>query len=231
MRALVLQCEPDSAAADGGEIPLLLAELGCDVHTARFDLADLSRATITQRPVVIAIVDIGRDANRARFALRCLAGDDDLATVPTLAAIDVIHLANIDFARGYDDFIVKPVVGAELYARVRQLDWRTSSFDSDEIVKIGSLVIDVAGHEARLAGRPVAFTPQEFELLRFMAQHRGRVFSREQLLSNVWGSGYSGGDRTVDIHVRRLRAKLGAVAGGLIETVRNVGYKIRAADE
>ena len=116
---------------------------------------------------------------------------------------------------------------AELYARLRQLDWRSASFASGETMKMGELVIDVAGHEARERGRRVPLTHQEFELLRFLAQHRGKVFTREQLLTRVWGYKYAGGTRTVDIHVRRLRAKLGAVQGGMIETVRNVGYKMR----
>ncbi|MBT8494664.1 MAG: response regulator transcription factor, partial [Deltaproteobacteria bacterium] len=124
-----------------------------------------------------------------------------------------------------------PVVPAELYARVRQLDWRSATFGSDELIKVGDLVIDVAGYEAHLAGRRLDFTHQEFELLRFLAQNRGRVFTRDQLLQKVWGYEYTGGTRTVDIHVRRVRAKLGGNAGGLIVTVRNVGYKMRAADD
>jgi len=125
---------------------------------------------------------------------------------------------------------LKPVVPAELYTRLRQLDWRSATFGSDDLIKVESLVIDVAGYEARVEGRRLELTHQEFELQRFLAQNRGRVYSREQLLSKVWGYRYYGGSRTVDIHVRRLRSKLGAVAGGLIETVRNVGYKMRGGD-
>jgi DNA-binding response OmpR family regulator len=127
-----------------------------------------------------------------------------------------------------NDFILMPLVPAELYARLRQLDWKTSTFGSEEVLKIEDLVIDVAGYEARLGGRRLELTHQEFELLRFLGQHRGRVFTRDQLLERVWGYQYAGGTRTVDIHVRRVRAKLGATAGGLIETVRNVGYKMRS---
>ena len=86
-------------------------------------------------------------------------------------------------------------------------------------------------YEAHLGGRRLDFTHQEFELLRFLAQHRGRVFTRDQLLQRVWGYQYAGGTRTVDIHVRRVRAKLGPVTGGLIATVRNVGYKLRSTDD
>lgn len=98
------------------------------------------------------------------------------------------------------------------------------------MAKIGDLVLDIAGYEARLQGRRLELTHQEFELLKFLAQHRGRVFTRDQLLQKVWGYEYTGGTRTVDIHVRRVRAKLGH-ENGLIETVRNVGYKMRGVGE
>jgi len=93
-------------------------------------------------------------------------------------------------------------------------------------VKVDDLVINVAAYEAQLAGRRIELTHQEFELLRFLGQHRGRVFTREALLERAWGYRYAGGRRTVDIHVCRVRAKLGE-AGSMIETVRNVGYKMR----
>jgi DNA-binding response OmpR family regulator len=89
------------------------------------------------------------------------------------------------------------------------------------------MCIDLAGHEVTVDGRKIDLTHQEFALLRFLSQHRGRVFSREQLLNRVWGVNYYGGSRTVDIHVRRLRMKLGSVADP-IETVRGAGYKMRA---
>ena len=92
---------------------------------------------------------------------------------------------------------------------MRQLDWKSATFGSDEVIKIDDLVIDIAGYEARIAGRRIDLTHQEFELLRFLAQHRGRVFTRQALLERAWGYQYAGGTRTVDIHVRRVRSKLG----------------------
>ncbi len=153
-----------------------------------------------------------------------------LTETPTLVAVSMQRLAGLDFSIGFSDFILKPVVPAELYTRLRQLDWRSATFGSDDLIKVDDLVIDVGGYEARVRGRKLDLTHQEFELLRFLAQNRGKVFTREQLLSKVWGYRYYGGSRTVDIHVRRVRAKLGAVAGGLVETVRNVGYKMRGVD-
>ena len=166
---------------------------------------------------------------RAQRAARKMRSGGVLADTPALVAVTVARLPALDFSVGFDDFVLMPLVPAELYARLRQLDWKTATFGSDEVLKIDDLLIDIAGYEVHLAGRRIDLTHQEFELLRFLAQHRGRVFTRDQLLERVWGYEYAGGTRTVDIHVRRVRAKLGAVAGGLVETVRNVGYKMRAA--
>src|SRR5262249_34619446 len=126
-----------------------------------------------------------------------------------------------------DDFFLVPVVPAELYARLRQVDWRLSSFNADERLKVDDLHIDLAGYEGHLRDRKLELTHQEFELLKFLAQPRGEVWTAEQLPWKVWGYRYFGGPRPVDIHVRRLRAKLGSPADQLIETVRNVGYKLR----
>ena len=102
---------------------------------------------------------------------------------------------------------------------------------ADSPVVAGSLVIDEGSYTASVAGRPIDLTYKEFELLKFLAQHPDRVFTRAQLLQDVWGYDYYGGTRTVDVHVRRLRAKLGHRHEGLIATVRNVGYKAIEPEE
>src|SRR5690606_26848874 len=106
------------------------------------------------------------------------------------------------------------------------------------VIRTGEVVVDDVGYTARVGNRPLDLTFKEFELLKFLAQHPGRVFSRQQLLQEVWGYDYFGGTRTVDVHVRRLRAKLGPENETLIGTVRNVGYRMvlpskeaRAADD
>ncbi|RMH45147.1 MAG: DNA-binding response regulator [Deltaproteobacteria bacterium] len=207
----------------------ILVDLGCRVTAGRFDLGELDDEELYARPPNIVVVDAGDEIPRASRCLRRLGDHEVLGDVPVLLALTVPRLPSLDFSLGFDDFVLEPIVPAELYARLRQLDWRSAAFGSDEVLKVGDLVIDVAGYEAHYRGRRLDFTHQEFELLRFLAQHRGRVFTRDQLLQRVWGYQYGGGTRTVDIHVRRVRAKLGPVAGGLIETVRNVGYKMRAA--
>lgn len=182
-------------------------------------------------PPNFIVIDASDDLHRARGCLKKLGDSARLADLPTLLVVTVPRLSGLDFSLGFDDFVLSPIVPAELYARLRQLDWRTATFGSEEVIKVGELVIDLAGYEARLGGRTLDFTHQEFELVKFLAQNRGRVYTRDQLLQKVWGYQYMGGTRTVDIHVRRVRQKLGPSAGGLIETVRHVGYKMRSGRE
>src|SRR5688500_3807796 len=118
-----------------------------------------------------------------------------------MIAVTVARLPALDFSIGFDDFVLMPIVPAELYARMRQLDWKTATFGSDELLKIDELVIDIAGYEVRLAGRRIELTHQEFELLRYLARPRGRVFTREALVWRAWGYRDAGGPRTVDSHV------------------------------
>lgn len=229
MRAVVICAEPDTARSQPDSVASVLADLGCTVDVTRFDLADLDEERIRRHRSWIVVIEAGDDLMRGQRTLRKLREDGPLADAPVIVATTLARLPALDVSAGMNDFVLMPLVPAELYARLRQLDWRSAAFGSEEVLKIDELVIDVAGYEARLGGRRLELTHQEFELLRFLAQHRGRVFTRDQLLERVWGYQYAGGTRTVDIHVRRVRAKLGASAGGLIETVRNVGYKLRSA--
>jgi DNA-binding response OmpR family regulator len=226
VRVIVICAEPDRAD-EPGTVAGLLIELGCRASLGRFDLGGLDFEAIAEQPPTVVIVEAGDDVARAQKTIKRLRDDGPLIEVPILIAVTVARLPALDFSIGFDDFVLMPIVPAELYARMRQLDWRTATFGSDEILKIDELVIDIAGYEARLGGRRIELTHQEFELLRFLGQHRGRVFTREALLERAWGYRYAGGTRTVDIHVRRVRSKLGDV-GSIIETVRNVGYKMRA---
>lgn len=224
---MVICAEPE-VAPDPGAVATLLSELGCRVSVGRFDLGGLDLDDLAARPPTVVVVEAGDDLGRAHKTIKRLRDDGPkvLVEVPILLAVTVARLSALDFSIGFDDFVLMPLVPAELYARIRQLDWRTATFGSDEVLKIEDLVIDVAGYEVRISGRRIELTHQEFELLRFLAQHRGRVFTREALLERAWGYRYVGGTRTVDIHVRRVRAKLGDL-GSVIETVRNVGYKMR----
>jgi DNA-binding response OmpR family regulator len=226
VRAIVICADPDRAH-EPGTVASVLMELGCRVTLGRFDLGGLDLEQVARERPSVVVVEAGDDVPRAHKTIKRLRDEGPLVETPILIAVNVGGLSRLDFSIGFDDFVLMPLVPVELYSRMRQVDWRTATFGNDDLLKIDDLVIDIAGYEVRLAGRRIELTHQEFELLRYLAQHRGRVFTREALLERAWGYRYAGGTRTVDIHVRRVRAKLGDV-GLLIETVRNVGYKMRA---
>ncbi|HUF52363.1 MAG TPA: response regulator transcription factor [Dehalococcoidia bacterium] len=138
------------------------------------------------------------------------------------------HIANYDTIRDADDFLRDGAPADELVARVRRILWRIARHDSSDVLKVGELVMDMANYTVHIAGHPVELTFKEYELLRFLAVNRDRVFSREALLNNVWGYDFYGGARTVDVHIRRLRSKIEDRHVTFIETVRNVGYRFRS---
>ena len=209
---------------DGGVAAL--RELGCRVQAQ--DLwDDLDEPGHLQQPPAAILVEALDQFDAGRAALVRIRAVPALAEVPCLVAVSVGQVQRLDGNDGFDDCILVPYVPAELYIRIRRAEWRRSEFAGKERIKIGSMCIDLAGHEVTVDGRPVSLTHQEFALLKFLSQNRGRVFSREQLLNRVWGVNYYGGSRTVDIHVRRLRMKLGSMAEP-IETVRGVGYKMKS---
>jgi|SRR5581483_793301 len=125
----------------------------------------------------------------------------------------------------FDDFCLTPFHPRELEARVRHLFFRAGRGPGPELIEYGDLVLNLETYQAACAGRPLDLTYMEYELLKFLAGHPGKVFTRETLLSRVWGYEYYGGARTVDVHIRRLRAKLGEEHANLIQTVRSVGYR------
>jgi DNA-binding response OmpR family regulator len=133
---------------------------------------------------------------------------------------------------GFDDLLLASAGPAEVDVRLRLAMTPVSPSGVDPLIQTGNIIIDEAGYSAKLNGVQLDLTYTEFELLKYLAQHPGRVFSRQQLLSDVWGYDYYGGTRTVDVHVRRLRAKLGPEYESVIGTVRNVGYRfVTPADE
>jgi DNA-binding response OmpR family regulator len=131
---------------------------------------------------------------------------------------------------GVDDVVLDTAGPAEVDARIRLVLGRMAQAEVSTKIQTSGVVIDEASYSAKVQGRPLDLTYKEFELLRFLASHPSRVFTREQLLSEVWGYDYFGGTRTVDVHVRRLRAKLGDLES-LIGTVRNVGYRFNVYED
>lgn len=147
--------------------------------------------------------------------------------LPIIFLVGPEMLDSVDDHLDIDDFVIKPCDVRELTLRVKRLLQRTSNPDSSELIRCGDLVMDLAKCEVSVGSRLVMLTFREYELLKFLASHRGRVFTRDALLNQVWGYDYYGGDRTVDVHIRRLRSKIEDANNTFIETVRNIGYKFR----
>ncbi|HWD24956.1 MAG TPA: response regulator transcription factor [Acidimicrobiales bacterium] len=145
---------------------------------------------------------------------------------PLLLLIDRKHIGELALDEDlFDDFLIAPIDAEELDARLSHLLWRTGRGKQHDLIVYGPLALNLETYQAVVSGRPLDLTFMEYELLRFLAAHPGSVFTREVLLSRVWGYEYFGGARTVDVHIRRLRAKLGEEHASLIETVRSVGYR------
>ena len=147
--------------------------------------------------------------------------------LPIIALVNRETLDTLDTDLDMDDFIVTPCDVIELVLRVKHLLRRTNCRDNSELIKCDDLVIDLAKCEVTLDNKPVVLTFREYELLNFLAKNKERVFTREVLLDKVWGYDYYGGDRTVDVHIRRLRSKIEDSSHTFIETVRNIGYRFR----
>lgn len=185
-----------SALLDAPDADAILVDGRLELALAR-DLCRLIRTTGSQAPVLLLVTEGG---------LAVVAAD-----------------------WGMDEVVLHTCGPAELEARLRLAIGRATADGEEDpeahLIRSGEVTVDDATYTAKIGGRTLDLTFKEFELLKFLAQHPGRVFSRQQLLSEVWGYDYFGGTRTVDVHVRRLRAKLGPEHETLIGTVRNVGYR------
>jgi len=189
---------------------------------------ELLKQVAEQSPDVVLLTLDGRsgDAARLEFA-RKIRQEKRL---PLIALMAKPALASATVSPDIDDFIVEPPDINELVLRINRLLHCSSGAEQTESVKFDDMVIDLARCEVSIKGKPVQLTFKEYELLRFLASNRGRVFSRDVILNQVWGYDYYGGDRTVDVHVRRLRSKIEESGEQtFIETVRNIGYRFKGA--
>lgn len=175
--------------------------------------------------VQAALIDGVKDFFRARDTARMIRATQERAAI--IAIISADHVDGIGADWELDSFIIEPAITSELLARLRLVIGNLSN-DESTTIKVGELVIDQESYQVRIKGRPLDLTYKEFQLLSFLAGRPGRVWSRQQLLQEVWGYDFFGGTRTVDVHVRRLRAKLGPEFESMIGTIRNVGYKLDA---
>ncbi|MGP0048162.1 MAG: winged helix-turn-helix domain-containing protein [Solirubrobacteraceae bacterium] len=172
-------------------------------------------------PAVLIVVAAPGEPVPAHLCAQ-LREDERLAAVPVVLAVDEQHLlADVTIA---DELIVRPYSAAELGVRIQRAR-EQNGIGPDEVVHVGTLEVNLATYQVAIAARRVDFTYMEYELLKFLVTHPRRAFSREALLSAVWDLDYYGGARTVDVHIRRLRAKLGPEHAGRIKTVRGVGYR------
>jgi DNA-binding response OmpR family regulator len=174
----------------------------------------------SRRPELAVIAGAGLSELSER-----LREDEELGDVPQIVALEEAQLEGA--CEAGDELIVAPFTAAELSARISRARLRLHGVDAD-VVRIGGLEMNLATYQVTIDGQPVDFTYMEYELLKFLATNPGRVFTREALLSRVWGYDYFGGARTVDVHVRRVRAKLGQEHAARIKTVRSVGYRFDA---
>jgi DNA-binding response OmpR family regulator len=147
--------------------------------------------------------------------------------LPAIALVPAPRLANLDIRIELDDFVSSPPDADELLIRVKRILWRTRREQGDDIIRAGELIINPSTYEVVLRGRHVNLRYKEYELLRLLATNPGRVYTRDALLSTIWGYDYFGGTRTVDVHIRRLRSKIEDPDHPYIETIWNVGYRFR----
>ena len=196
------------------------AGMACQVDS---DLSQYQVATAGPLPQAV-LLDLGSlDATQSRP----LIGQCRELKLPVLAVVPKERVLDYDPSLNPDEFILCPFAQEELVARVKQAIYRVNGPSGSQILKIGQLVIDLEKYEVRMTGRRVSLTYKEFQLLVLLASSPGRVYSRDMLLSQIWGYEYLGGTRTVDVHVRRLRSKIEDPDNSFIETIWNVGYRFK----
>jgi len=210
---------PDSPAT-------LLKNLGHDVLVVGYDFAELSRRATA---IDIAVVEAGSHIEIGRDAIKRLRERPELVAARVLLCVEVARVSGLDPETGADDFILMPVSAEELAARVRQLQARDKRPGAPLQLRYGEVMLDCEVRQAYIGGRSLGLTPYEFQLLRFLVDRVGRVFTRQELLSRVWGYRHVGRVRTVDTHVLNLRTKLGSL-GERLQSVRGLGYKLLRAD-
>lgn len=203
----------------------ILPALGLLSHQVRVIPAEAS-ALLDLPSGDLILIDGRRDLPAARSLCRVLraTGSD----VPVLLILSEGGLAAVSTDWGVDDIVLESAGPGEVEARLRLAVGRLTGGEGggEPEIRHGELLINESSYTATVRGKVLDLTYKEFELLKYLSQHPGRVFTRQQLLQEVWGYDYFGGTRTVDVHVRRLRAKLGSEYEGLIGTVRNVGYRL-----
>ncbi len=202
--------------------PLIAALLAAGYQPVPIDDVDALDQRVPEGGWTAAVVEVTADLGRA---LAVAGKITEQYSLPALLLIDRTMTADIIGEIGFADFVLSPVDRTELRVRLGRLHSSSPVQADDDIIHFRDLQLNTATYQALVGGAPRDLTFMEYELLRFLVENPGRVWSRDQILSKVWGYDYFGGSRTVDVHVRRLRAKLGEERSSWITTVRSVGYR------
>ena len=212
------------ADQSNGALPLIdvidRAGLSCQVG---HDLSPLEGGTGSP-PAEAVLLDL---ASVERAEAHHLVDRCKQLKLPVLAVVPQESIADHDPSLNPDEFIFCPVRESELVARIKQAIYRVNGPSGSKLLRAGDLTVDLERYDVTMAGRRVTLTYKEFQLLVLLASNPGRVYSRENLLSQIWGYDYLGGTRTVDVHVRRLRSKIEAPGRSFIETIYLVGYRFK----
>jgi DNA-binding response OmpR family regulator len=219
LRVLIIALE--SGAVSGLRSEIARSGFACSIvpHGDK-----LEEEMLAYRPDLV-LVEMNNDLTSAR-TLGLIGEFKDKRKLPVIALVVRESLSDID-AINADDFLLSPYDGRELVLRIKRLLNIAKNGAGGELIECDGLLIDLARYEVTLEGRIIELTFKEYELLKLLATNSGRVYSREALLDQVWGYDYYGGDRTVDVHVRRLRSKIEDATHTFIETVRNIGYRFK----
>ncbi len=179
----------------------------------------------------MVLVDIAHGLADAGHFCHILKRRPAFKDVPLVLLVPEPLVKSLDWKWGFDEFVLLPTTHEQLLSRLQFLLWRLNRVDVKNGLKVGDLTIDFEQFTVAVKGRVVDLTYKEYELLRFLASHPAKVFTREVLLNKVWGYDFYGGTRTVDVHIRRLRSKLEDAHHTFLDTVRHVGYKFLPPEE
>ena len=217
----VLVLSEESDQIKGLAAALAESGLACRVYSDGASLMECFNGPAPDS--VLVVLDNGLSDWQVVSRMKSIRKENDL---PIIALVPQ-DMLSLDFDHCVDDFVVEPWRLAEVLARLKRVTKQNGKRDENEIIRYRDLVIDLKRCEVSVSGRTVSLAFREYELLKFLASNRGRVFTREALLNSVWGYDYYGGDRTVDVHIRRLRSKIEDATHSFIKTVRNIGYCFR----
>ena len=226
LRTVVVTLDPDGAESRTDSPACLLRALGHEVIVAGFDLTELESRPV---PADVVIVEAGEHLEIGRSAIQRLRQRPELIAARILLSLELPRVMAFTAEIGADDFILTPITLEELAARLWQLKARDSRPRAPLQLRYGKIVLDCEMRQAYRDEESLKLTPYEFQLLRFLVERINRVFSRQELLSRVWGYRHAGGGRTVDTHTLNLRRKLGD-HGERLQSVLGVGYKLQRFD-